>query len=195
MIIQIAQPVGFSQIGKRSNNEDAIFPLCGDESTENRLFLVCDGMGGHSNGEIASHLTINRFAKYFDTHFQQKRSLEEIEDLWNNALIELEEEFEDYILQNPDSKGMGTTLCLLHFHDKGVTIGHIGDSRVYQISEGQVVFMTEDHSIVNELLKSGEITPAEALTYPNRNVITRAIQGTSVPTIIFLCVPMAFWNK
>jgi serine/threonine protein phosphatase PrpC len=184
MVIEIAQPFGFSQIGKRSNNEDAIFPVAGSATVHTNFFLVCDGMGGHSNGEIASHLAIDGFVDYFENQPPASKNPKDIISFWDNALISIEERFDQYIQTNPESKGMGTTLCLFQINDNGITIGHIGDSRVYQIRQNQIVFMTEDHSMVNELLKTGRLTQAEALNHPNKNVITRAIQGASIPTEI-----------
>ncbi len=184
MIIEIAQPFGFSQIGKRSNNEDAIFPVAGSATAYTNFFLVCDGMGGHSNGEIASHLAIDGFVNYFETQTLSSNNPKDLMNFWDDALISIEEHFEQYIQVNPESKGMGTTLCLFQINDNGIAIGHIGDSRVYQIRQNQIVFVTEDHSMVNELLKTGRLTQAEALNHPNKNVITRAIQGASIPTEI-----------
>ena len=85
----------------------------------------------------------------------------------------------DYLdeLDNGSEKKMGTTMTLLKFHSNGVTIAHIGDSRVYQIRPGEgIVFVTRDHSLVNDLLKTGELTPEEAINYKHKNVITRAMQ-------------------
>lgn len=184
MILEIAQPFGFSQIGKRSNNEDAIFPVAGSATAHTNFFLVCDGMGGHSNGEIASHIAIDGFVDFYENQTPTSKNPKDIMSFWDNALISIEERFEQYIQANPESKGMGTTLCLFQINDNGITIGHIGDSRVYQIRQNQIIFMTEDHSMVNELLKTGRLTQAEALNHPNKNVITRAIQGASIPTEI-----------
>ncbi len=184
MTIKISQPYGFSQIGKRINNEDAIFPAVDDATIHSSLFLVCDGMGGHSNGEIASNLVIDKLSDYYETRKYSFNNINEIMFFWDNAIIEIEEQFEQYMLKNPESKGMGTTLCLLQFHENYIITGHIGDSRIYQIRNNQIIFMTEDHSMVNTLLKAGKLTPSEALNYPNRNVITRAIQGRLQPTQI-----------
>lgn len=184
MIIEIAQPFGFSQIGKRSNNEDAIFPVAGSATAQTNFFLVCDGMGGHSNGEIASHLAIDSLVDYFEHQAPTSKNPKDIMSFWDDALISIEGRFDQYIQANPETKGMGTTLCLFQINDNGITIGHIGDSRVYQIRQNQIKFMTEDHSMVNELLKTGRLTQAEALNHPNKNVITRAIQGASIPTEI-----------
>ncbi len=186
MKIKIANPVGFSRIGGRANNEDAIYPLENDATTQTELFVVCDGMGGHSNGEIASRLASVGFARYLNEHPELNTpiSKSEIYRPWDKALSEVESSFENYIFKNPDSKGMGTTLCFLHLHSLGITVGHIGDSRIYQIRGNKVIFKTEDHSRVNELVKSGQITSEEALSYPGKNIITRAIQGANSPTKI-----------
>lgn len=186
MIISIAHPVGFSRIGGRANNEDAIYPLENEATNSNKLFVVCDGIGGHNSGEIASRLASIEFANYLHAHpeLDNPRSDEEIYQSWSAALRETENSFEEYMATHPESSGMGTTLCFLHVHTSGITLGHIGDSRIYQIRENKIIFRTEDHSIVNQLLRAGQITPEEARNYPAKNVITRAIQGAKRPSEI-----------
>jgi serine/threonine protein phosphatase PrpC len=186
MLIKLAHPVGFSKIGGRSNNEDTIYPLENEATANDQLFVVCDGMGGHSNGEIASKIAASGFAEYQRLHLKSNslQSSVEIYAAWDNALIEVENQFEEYIKSHPESSGMGTTLCICHFNTMCLTIGHIGDSRIYQIRQNQIIFKSEDHSMVNEKVRSGEITAEEAQNYPGRNIITRAIQGAKSPTKI-----------
>src|SRR5690606_8574683 len=100
------------------------------------------------------------------------------------ALVQCENKFDEYTRQNPDAKGMATTLTLLKFLSGKAVIAHIGDSRVYHIRNGEILFQTTDHSFVNELVASGFLTPEEAKTHPKRNQITRAVQGSEYPTYI-----------
>lgn len=162
-----------SEKGKRPYNED--YPFSDDES---ELFLVCDGVGGSNKGEVASRKACEFLSQYLSLN--PDYSFTGLE----KALVHCESRFDDYTSQNPDAKGMATTLTLLKlFQDKAV-IGHIGDSRVYHIRNGEIIFQTTDHSFVNELVASGFLTNEEAKTHPKRNQITRAIQGSENNTYI-----------
>ena len=172
--ISLRQPIGMSERGKRANNEDSIFPL--QAHPQDSLFIVCDGVGGAAKGNIASRLVCDSFAKIFT---DVKTSEPHIIGM---ALQEVEQAVYNYTRANPESMGMATTLTLLHFHENGATVAHVGDSRIYQIRDGEILYRSEDHSFVQELVRSGIITPEQAATHPKRNVITRAIQGTENPT-------------
>ena len=88
--------------------------------------------------------------------------------------------FNKYFENHSDAKGMGTTLTLLHFNDAGATVSHCGDSRVYQLREGKIIHKTNDHSYLNYMVDSGAMSAEEAENHPKKNVILRAIQGSSV---------------
>jgi len=90
--------------------------------------------------------------------------------------------FDEYLAAHPEAAGMATTLTVLAFDDGGVTVAHIGDSRVYQFRDGRIVFRTEDHSLVNVWVKLGRIPAEEAAHHPQRPIITRAIQGRGAAT-------------
>jgi PPM family protein phosphatase len=172
--ISLRQPIGMSERGKRANNEDSIFPL--QAHPQDSLFIVCDGVGGAAKGNIASRLVCDTFAKIFtDVQISEP-------DTIGMALKEVEQAVQNYTRANPESTGMATTLTLLHFHDNGATVAHVGDSRIYQIRNGEILYRSEDHSFVQELVRSGIITPEQAASHPKRNVITRAIQGKENPT-------------
>ena len=149
-----------------------MYPQHGDATINDRLFLVCDGMGGHDSGEIASMTVCTAISKYLIENSSDNNFNDEIlKKAIGTAYDYLDE------LDNGSEKKMGTTMTLLKFHSNGVTIAHIGDSRVYQIRPGEgIVFVTRDHSLVNDLLKTGELTPEEAINYKHKNVITRAMQ-------------------
>lgn len=141
--------------------------------------MVCDGMGGHDAGEIASQTVCEAVSKSIlnDGHDEDGifTKMDFIEAL-NSAYNALDEK------DNGAEKKMGTTLALLKFHNDGVFIAHIGDSRVYHIRPGkteketEILFMTEDHSLVNSLVKAGEMNREEARHSKQRNIITRAMQ-------------------
>lgn len=174
MDIKFGELYAISEKGHRINNEDSLFPEPESAKNNQRLFMVCDGVGGSEKGEIASDLACQSLASYFSTFLEGSLNAK----FMDKALLYTEAKFEDYIRIHPESKGMATTLCLAHFCSNGVTIAHLGDSRVYQFRKGKILFKTEDHTLVNTWLKMGSITPEKAAVHPQRNVITRAIVDT-----------------
>jgi len=174
---QLAPPVALSEVGGRTNNEDAVYPPVGEATPLDRLFVVCDGMGGLAKGEEASRLVSESVGAFLSVYSGPSDG-----QAINRAVAEAEAALDDYLTRHPSAIGMGTTLALLYLHEEGATVAHIGDSRVYQFRDGAVLFQTEDHKLVNDWLRRGLITPEQAATHPNRNVVTRAIQGRSVQT-------------
>lgn len=176
MGIQIKTPIHLHEKGRRDNNEDFLYPPIGKASTQDRLFMVCDGVGGSAKGEVASQLACNSFVDYFKQY-----PIDYPDELYlEQALTFVEGKFDQYLLENPDAHGMGTTLTLLFLYSEGVVYAHIGDSRIYLIREHKPIPLTSDHTLVNELVKAKVLTPEEAKDHPQRNVITRAIQGARV---------------
>lgn len=160
--------------GKRPNQEDSIYPSMGKVTDEDRLFILCDGMGGHEHGEVASATVCDVISKYIQEHYKYDKPF--TKDDFNQAL---EVAYEELDKKDTDEvKKMGTTLTFLMLNPGGALVAHIGDSRVYHVrpSEQNILFQTRDHSLVNDLLEVGELTPETAKTYPRKNVITRAIQ-------------------
>ena len=165
-----------SEIGKRANQEDSIYPALGNADDNDRLFVLCDGMGGHAAGEVASSTVCKVMSNYImanvvGTSFD--------EDDFAKALSASYDALDAN--DNCEENKMGTTLTFLKFHDKGCFVAHIGDSRVYhirpsEIGQARIVFVTRDHSLVNDLVELGELTPEQAKTSRQRNVITRAMQ-------------------
>lgn len=173
MKITIRQPLGFSEIGRKNNQEDFVYPALKDVSAKNCFFVLCDGMGGHENGEVASATVCKAFGQYFETHQPENGVM--TSDLFKLAL--------GYAYNELDKKDvggwkkMGTTMTCLYLHKKGYLVAHIGDSRIYHIRPSTgVVYQSSDHSLVNDLLRAGELTEEEALNFPQKNVITRAMQ-------------------
>jgi len=173
MNITIGKPSAISEKGGRLNNEDFIYPQPETVTTNQQLFIVCDGVGGADKGEVASALASEAIQSYFSTFLEGEPTQEFI----NKAVQYAEARFDNYIESNPEAQGMATTLTLLYIGDTGVTLAHIGDSRIYHIRKGELLYQTEDHSLVNSLVKLGKITPEEATTHPQKNIILKAIQG------------------
>ena len=178
MIITIGKPWAVSKKGGRLNNEDSIYPLPETANSNQNLFLVCDGVGGAEKGEIASSLACESFQTFFSTF----REGEPTAAFINKAIRYTEARFDDYVAVHPEAKGMATTLTMVFVGTGGITLAHVGDSRIYHFRQGDILFQTEDHSLVNSLVKLGKITREEAVHHPQRNVIIRAVQGTDHPT-------------
>lgn len=190
-MLKIEKAIALNKIGRRTNNEDSVYPILAEgtfseewkshiPSIEN-LYLVCDGVGGANKGEIASQLACKHLAQYIAVY---PPKIDEVlsDEYLQNALSFIERNFDEYIAQNPESRGMGTTFTLLFFNKAGANIAWAGDSRVYHLRKEQKLFQTEDHSLVNHLLRLGQIKPEEVRGHKQRNVILRAIQGTENPT-------------
>jgi len=153
---------GASDTGrKRRHNEDSyvIAPP---------LFAVADGMGGAQAGEIASKLAA---AALEDTDPGALSAPERVTSLIQEANRRVHER----AVSDPATSGMGTTMTVAFVEGTNVTFGHVGDSRAYRLRDGAMEQITEDHSLINELLKSGKLSPEEAELHPQRSVITRAV--------------------
>ena len=175
--MQISQPRALNEIGRRTNNEDSIYPPKGKASEKQRFFIVCDGIGGHENGEMASETVCDSFAAQLRNIHPNDFNTEVFENALDAAYNALDEKDRD----DAGGKKMGTTLAFLHLNDRQAFMAHIGDSRIYHIRKNKtgkatIIYKTSDHSLVNELLQGGIITKEEAAIHPKKNVITRAMQ-------------------
>lgn len=166
------------ELGQRQNQEDFLFPALGKSTPDDRLFVLCDGMGGHEKGEVASATVCETICSTILSAWNPNEALSD--ELFLQALSAAYEALD--AKDNGEERKMGTTLTFLCLHTNGATVAHIGDSRVYQLrpaskkSQARIVFRTQDHSLVNDLVKIGEITEEEAKHHPQKNVITRAMQ-------------------
>lgn len=163
----------FSEIGRKDNQEDRVYPIPSSVGPDQHYFILCDGMGGHSHGEVASETVSRAFGHYFDTHPVDVATEAYFKEALEYAYAQLD------AVDDGAEKKMGTTLTCLFFNPDGYLAAHIGDSRIYQFRHGEIVFRTEDHSLANDLIKAGELTPEEAVNFPRKNVITRAMQPNS----------------
>ncbi|QLG45064.1 PP2C family protein-serine/threonine phosphatase [Costertonia aggregata] len=171
--MKLFQPEYLNELGERTNNEDAVYPVSPNKN--DTVFLVCDGVGGQAKGAVASKLICEHFPVYL------KKASNNVEDdkLLEKGLRYVEEQLRHYANNNPDSLQMASTLTIICFSKKGnsATLGWVGDSRIYHIRNGGILFQTKDHSHVQSLLEMGEISEEEAKTHPKKNVITRAVNG------------------
>jgi serine/threonine protein phosphatase PrpC len=165
------------------------------------LFVVADGMGGHAAGEIASAVAVNTLRDVVSKNKDlieafregsQIASARDITSLMEHAVQKACAEIFAKAQDDPEKRGMGTTLSALLIITNRGFIAHVGDSRIYLLRGGRVVQLTEDHSLVNELIKRGKITFAQAESSPYKNAVTRAVgvyESVEVDTIDFDVLP------
>jgi protein phosphatase len=171
---------GRSHVGmKRNHNEDAFLVL-----SDERLYSVADGMGGHASGEIASRIAIEELADFYKRTsrdadltwpFKMDRTRNYEENRLATGIKLANARIYEAASSDPNYRGMGTTIVTLHFADEGVYVGHVGDSRAYCLRDGALRQMTEDHSLLNDYLKAKKLTAEEIDAFPHKNVIVRAL--------------------
>ena len=172
-----------SDVGqKRKVNEDAAGYF---ESKNNiPLMMVCDGIGGHNAGEIASAMALMSIGQAWEkTEFND---IEEVYQWLIQKITEANEAIFTRSAQYEDLYGMGTTVVVASIIGNQLMIANVGDSRAYVLRNFQLKQLTEDQSLVNALLKSGEITPEEAENHPNKNIVTQSLGVTSSVEIDFV---------
>lgn len=156
----------------RSHNEDSVTIL--KNNNNEYLLAVADGMGGHKAGEVASDIAIRCLTDSFNgiSSFNGKNNAIE----WlRNIVTEINKQIFEYTDNNPDSKGMGTTLVVAIKSDDYVLFGNIGDSSGYVYKNDKLYKVTKDHTLVNLLVATGELTAEEAKYHPRKNVLMRAL--------------------
>lgn len=159
----------------RSHNEDSVIIV---ENNGGYLLAVADGMGGHRGGEIASSIAVSHIGKCFS----ELKEIPNKEDMivWLQKVVsEANVHIYKYTNENPDSTGMGTTIVIGILTDEYLLFGNIGDSSGYVFKDDKLYKITTDHTLVNLLVKSGELTEEEALHHPRKNVLMRALGATS----------------
>lgn len=155
---------------KREMNQDFVY--CNTESIGMfpNLFIVADGMGGHKAGDFASRFAVEEFVRLVSKQ-EQKTLIQTMEE----AIRETNEGLITQAKNNADLQGMGTTFVAATIVDRELYIANIGDSRLYVVGQDKLTQITQDHSLVEEMIRRGEIKRDEARFHPNKNVITRAI--------------------
>ena len=165
MKISLYPPLSIHEIGRRDNQEDALAQL------DNHLFVLCDGMGGHEKGEVASQTVCQAIVKWFEENITDDNFTD---DLLRAAIEYAYTELDKF--DDGNLKKMGTTLTLLYIHNKGITAAHMGDSRIYHIRPNiGVLYQSRDHSLVFDLFQAGEITYEEMGSFEQKNIVTRAM--------------------
>ncbi|MCL6588442.1 MAG: Stp1/IreP family PP2C-type Ser/Thr phosphatase [Firmicutes bacterium] len=169
----------------RERNEDAY-------GFRNNFFVLADGMGGHSAGEVASSIAVETILNSSIIGFQEgdylnlgasdfgppKLSPTQEDDLKiaiKESILRANRSILEEVNLHPENKGMGTTVTVLYVTEGRAFFAHIGDSRIYQLSNGSLVQLTDDHSLVAELIKNGVISEKEARNHSQRNILTQAL--------------------
>jgi len=166
-MLRVAEQYAGSDTGlQRRANEDSMLARA-------PLFVVADGMGGAQAGEVASRIAVESFEHGLDETSTPELALATLAMDANTRIHELSHE-------HAEQAGMGTTLTAIYVGEEEVTIAHVGDSRAYCLRDGALIRLTDDHSLVDELIRQGRLTPEEAVEHPQRSVITRALgpEGT-----------------
>jgi serine/threonine protein phosphatase PrpC len=161
-MLRVAEQYAGSDTGRqRRANEDSLL-------AQAPLFVVADGMGGAQAGEVASRIAVESFGDGLGDTASPEATLAEHARAANARIHELSQ-------SNAEQAGMGTTLTALYVGELEVAIAHVGDSRAYCLRGGELLRLTDDHSLVDELIRQGRLTPEEAEDHPQRSIITRAL--------------------
>ncbi len=156
----------------RGGNEDSAI-VC------NNLIAVADGMGGHAGGEVASAIAINALEQILPIISDLELEIFSREDLFLNITYDIDRQILEKSKLQPDLSGMGTTLTALSILDKNIELLHIGDSRCYRYRDKKLEQLSYDHTVMQELLDQGRLTPDEVFDHPQRSLLTQALMGDS----------------
>ena len=163
---------GVSDIGLvRQNNEDSWMEL-----PEEQFFVLADGMGGHRAGEIASKEAAKNLCSSFQKQVNfSNRNLAESKQLLRDLIQKVNQFIYQMGCDRDELKGMGTTLCCIFLHPEGLIYGHVGDSRIYLFRNQELKQLTQDHSLLQELIDLGQLNTHQAEDFLYKNIITKAI--------------------
>ena len=165
---------GLTAVGKvRNHNEDAIFHNLNPTGPLPNLFVVADGMGGHNAGEVASAKSLEYFLEFI--HNSEHTAPDDTASLLVSATNHANDKVYNLSLTDPELDGMGTTFSACVVLGDKLAMAHIGDSRIYTISQDRISQITADHTYVAQMVQAGHLTVAEAKNHPNRNQLTRVL--------------------
>jgi serine/threonine protein phosphatase PrpC len=154
----------------RNGNEDSAL-------TGSQLIAVADGMGGHAGGEVASSVAINTLSEIAPTFINPDIDSESASDLFLNSLHTIDGQIRAVTQDEPQLAGMGTTLTSLFISGSEISLLHVGDSRAYRLRGSDLVQLSADHTVLQELLNNGVISESEAQVHPQRSMLTQALMG------------------
>jgi len=154
----------------RQGNEDSGF-------VSPQLIAVADGMGGHAAGEVASRIAVQVLESLVPSLISTEIDEDSVEDLLMHSLHSIDSEISVVTDEDTDKRGMGTTLTALLIRDKYISLLHVGDSRCYRLRGNTLEQLSNDHTVIQELLDQGAISQAEAVEHPQRSMLTQALRG------------------
>ena len=154
----------------RQGNEDSAF-------VSPQLIAVADGMGGHAAGEVASRIAVQVLQSLTETLTSAEIDEDSVEDLLMHSLHSIDAEISVVTEEEIEKRGMGTTLTALLIRDKFISLLHVGDSRCYRLRGNTLEQLSNDHTVIQELLDQGAISQAEAVEHPQRSMLTQALRG------------------
>jgi protein phosphatase len=166
-MLYIKSEAYLTEKGKYAVNEDTILYVRG------ALYLICDGVGGNGNGQVASKLLCNSIA-----------ALLQVEPDLNLATIlqQVEEQISKHKKEYPSTNGMASTIAFIQISTKTIRIAWIGDTTIYQIRNGKIIYKSISHTWIQDAIKNGYITELESYFHPNKNQLTRCVKGSEYPT-------------
>lgn len=170
---------------KRASNQDAFCHARLNSDTE--FMVLCDGMGGHRGGNVASEIAVRAFHQMLSDRLCRPVRSKELKTVLAGIIARVSRLIAQTAAASPEFFGMGSTVVMAVRCGKKVCIAHVGDSRAYLYRDGDLRRLTKDHSLVQEMIDRGEITAEEGATHPHRNVITRTLgyADDSEPEILF----------
>ena len=174
------QYAGKTHVGrKRSHNEDNL-----GLATEQNLYMVADGMGGHASGEVASEMAVETVQEFFEETeddeqltwpYKMDQDLNYEENRLNAGIKLANLKIYETASQNSAQRGMGTTMVALLFNGETAYFGHVGDSRIYRLRDDELYQVTDDHSLLNDYIQMKDLSEEEIENFPHKNVIVRAL--------------------
>jgi protein phosphatase len=176
----------YSHIGRRQNNQDAVFVTSEPEilNGKERLFAVADGMGGHPGGGLASRMACDGLKQYHEKIIEKgKRKPQDISRHLVETIMRIDRGIRLKGLRDVKLEDMGTTLSCLVITSTNSIIAHVGDSRIYRLRKNHLTCLTVDHTFVQDMIFEGAVNPGKAHRHPLRHMLTRAV-GTGEPLVL-----------
>ena len=170
---------------KRKINQDSIFATDKPIGQLPNLYIVADGMGGHKAGDYASKECVEVMTTYIEEYTDIGTPISILE----GAVIAANMSIHKDSTTNIELEGMGTTVVAATIVDNMMYVANVGDSRLYYVKDNNLIQLTQDHSLVEEMVKRGEITHSDARMHPNKNIITRALGSSDKVVVDFFEVP------
>lgn len=166
-----------SDIGlvRKENQDSSAFTVI---SSDTAWAVICDGMGGARGGKTASSAAVTYICEHISSEYNPELDDEALADILVSAVEGANLALYKMAMEDEELAGMGTTCDLVFVRGEIAHVVHVGDSRTYSIRDGKILQITEDHSLVQEMVNRGEITAEQAMRHPNKNLITRALGVT-----------------